>query len=181
VKRPTAAPDGRAGASIADRRLLLISVLVFVVTVIAVVPFAASRGPAPDAASAAGPDSMSRPSGFRSPEQRSAAISTAQEILPAIDAIAAQVASCAAYGDERRSQMNQHIAWIHDPEAIPGDIVIAMGENPIARLVFGMGAYTSNEWRLAGRPAGSCLIPIGQALNGILVTLGETPFEEFAG
>jgi hypothetical protein len=181
VKQPTAAPEGRASASTADRRLLLISVLVLVVTVVAIGPFVATRSatPAADAPSGAAPVSM--PGGFRSPEQRTAALSTAEQILPAIDAIAGQVADCDEYRAERRSQINQHIAWIHDPDSIPGDILIAMGENPIARLVFGMGAYTSNEWRLAGRPAGSCLIPIGQALNGILVTVGETPFEEFAG
>ncbi|MBK8025296.1 MAG: hypothetical protein IPK19_28890 [Chloroflexi bacterium] len=119
------------------------------------------------------------PSGFRSPDERSAALSTAGEILPAIDVIAEQVAACDEYREERRSQMNQHIAWIHNPDGIPADILIAMGDNPIGRLVFGMGAYTSSEWRLADRPADSCLLPIGQALNQVLAAVGETTFEEF--
>lgn len=181
MKRTAAAPDGRAGARAADRRLFVISVLVFGLTVIAAVVFLAARGAAPAADAATGAARMSMPSGFRSPEDRTAALTTAEAILPDIDAIAEQVAACDAYRAERRSQMNQHIAWIHDPDAIPGDILIAMGDNPIGRLVFGMGAYTSNEWRLADRPAGSCLIPIGQALNRILAAVGETPFDEFGG
>lgn len=87
----------------------------------------------------------------------------------------ALVDACPAYDAERRRQMEQHIAWLIDPSAMPPDVIRAMGTNPTERLVFAMASYTSIQWRLADRPAESCLVPIGRLLNEMLVTLGSDP------
>ncbi len=86
------------------------------------------------------------------------------------------MAACAAYSDERRRQMQQHITWLQNPAEIPRDVAIALGENPTARLIFGMATYTSTQWRLDERPPESCLMPIGETLNQMLVSFGEQPF-----
>ncbi|MBZ0300221.1 MAG: hypothetical protein K8J31_10785, partial [Anaerolineae bacterium] len=84
-----------------------------------------------------------------------------------------QVDACADYSDARREQMAQHIRWLLNPPTIPGDILLAAGKHPLARLIFGMAVYTSSEWRLKDRPADSCLIEVGRTLNDMLVTAGE--------
>lgn len=95
------------------------------------------------------------------------------------DRVAALLADCADYSDERRGQMQQHIAWLRAPATLPRDIILALGDNPTGRLIFGMATYTSIEWRLRDRPADSCLLAIGRLLNTMLAATGETPFEEF--
>jgi hypothetical protein len=89
----------------------------------------------------------------------------------------AMVEACDAYSPERRLQMEQHIQWLLDPSDMPPDVILAMGNNPVERLVFGMAAYTSTQWRLDNRPPDSCLVPIGRALNDMLVALGDPPFD----
>lgn len=89
------------------------------------------------------------------------------------------VTDCTDYSDARRAQMRQHIAWLNNPAEIPADMAVALGQNPSARLIFGMAGFTSTEWRLLERPVGSCLITIGQQLNIMLIALGETPPFEF--
>ncbi|MBL8131892.1 MAG: hypothetical protein JNL42_08545 [Anaerolineae bacterium] len=172
-----------ARASSGDRRLFFISLIVFALTAAVAVVFLLTRS-APTAqtpADQSGQTGIPVESGFSDPAERSAALSAAGEILPALDEIAGQVEACDAYREERRTQMNIHITWIRNPDAIPADILLALGENPIGRLLFGMATYTSIEWRLAERPADSCLLPIGQALNQAMTAVGETPLEEFEG
>jgi hypothetical protein len=89
----------------------------------------------------------------------------------------AMVDACDDYSPERRAQMEQHIAWLLDPSDMPRDVILAMGNNPTERLVFGMATYTSIQWRLNDRPPDSCLIPIGLTLNEILEALGSNPFD----
>ncbi|MCU0513407.1 MAG: hypothetical protein MUE40_12665, partial [Anaerolineae bacterium] len=86
---------------------------------------------------------------------------------------------CPAYSPERRRQMQQHIDWITQPAGIPTDILIALGDDPPARLLFGMASYTAIEWRLQGRPADSCLLPIGRLVNALAVAAGEEALPEF--
>jgi hypothetical protein len=88
----------------------------------------------------------------------------------------ATVEACDAYSPERRFQMEQHIQWLLDPSDMPPDVILAMDGHPTERLVFGMAGYTSTQWRLDGRPPDSCLVPIGRALNNMLVAMGEPPF-----
>jgi hypothetical protein len=89
------------------------------------------------------------------------------------------VEACAAYSPERRLQMEQHIAWLYNPAGIPQDIIMAFGAQPSTGLLRGMGGYTEIEWRQAGRPADSCLVPIGRRINELLVEAGAPPFPIF--
>ena len=89
----------------------------------------------------------------------------------------AKVETCTDFSPERLSQMRQHIRWLIVPAEIPADIIPAFGANPAAKLIFGMAGYTASEWRLLGRPADSCLVPIGLELNKMLIEVGEQPFE----
>jgi len=89
----------------------------------------------------------------------------------------AQVDACDAYSPERRRQMEQHIQWLLDPSDMPPDVILAMSGHPTERLIFGMAVYTSTQWRLDNRPPDSCLVPIGRALNNMLVSLGEPPLD----
>ena len=91
----------------------------------------------------------------------------------------AKVDACDAYSPERRLQMEQHIQWLLDPSDMPPDVILAMGGHPTERLIFGMAGYTSIQWRLDNRPPDSCLVPIGRALNQLLVDLGEPPFDVY--
>ncbi len=91
----------------------------------------------------------------------------------------AAVDACGDYRPERRQQMHQHIDWLLDPSDIPGDVIIALGPDPTAKLIFAMATYTSSEWRLGGRKPDSCLVPIGRLLNDRLVAAGEEPFDTY--
>jgi hypothetical protein len=94
-----------------------------------------------------------------------------------------QVAICADYTPERRSQMLQHIEWLINPSTIPADTITAFGTNVQGTLVLGMATYTSIQWRLLDRPADSCLVPIGRQLDVMLAAYGEEPlgiYEEAA-
>jgi hypothetical protein len=92
-------------------------------------------------------------------------------------ALQAVVEACGDYSPERQSQMQQHIAWILHPADIPVNVVLALGDNPAGRLVYGMASYTSIQWRLNDRNPDSCLVPIGHTLNTLLIALGEQPFD----
>ena len=98
------------------------------------------------------------------------------EAASPVNDLRASVEACADYSDARRGQMIQHLDWLIDPSDMPPDVILAMGENPQERLVFGMATYTSIEWRLRDRPPDSCLVPIGRTLNQLLIQLGSEPF-----
>jgi hypothetical protein len=89
------------------------------------------------------------------------------------------VEGCSAYSAARRSQMEQHIAWLYNPADIPPDIIMAFGAQPQTGLLRGMGGYTEIEWRQAGRPSDSCLLTIGRRINELLVEAGAPPFPIF--
>lgn len=92
----------------------------------------------------------------------------------------ALVDACPDYVPERRSQMEQHIAWLLNPALIPPEIIIALGTNPAGRLIFGMATYTSIQWRVDNNSPDSCLLPIGAMLNDMLTAAGEEPFPVFS-
>lgn len=96
-----------------------------------------------------------------------------------INELKALVETCPDYTPARRNQMEQHIAWLITPAQIPADIIIALGANPTGKLIFGMATYTSIQWNLINRPPDSCLLPIGDMLNEMLVAAGEDPFPIF--
>ena len=91
----------------------------------------------------------------------------------------ALVESCPDYEAARRSQMLQHIEWLLNPALVPQDIFIALGADPTGKLIVGMATYTSIQWSLEDRPTDSCLLPIGNMLNEMLVAAGEEPFDVF--
>jgi hypothetical protein len=92
----------------------------------------------------------------------------------------AQVATCADYTPERRSQMLQHIEWLINPSTIPADTITAFGANVQGTLAFGMAGFTSIQWRLLERPLESCLVDIGRQIDVMLVTYGEEPLDIYA-
>jgi hypothetical protein len=86
-----------------------------------------------------------------------------------------QIAACADYAPERRSQMLQHMDWLIDPSTIPQDAISAFGTNVQGTLVFGMAGYTSIQWRILDQPAASCLVAIGRQLDAMLGFYEQTP------
>jgi hypothetical protein len=102
------------------------------------------------------------------------------ELYAQVGDIERMLAECPDYSDERRSQMEQHIAWLRDPSQIPNDLLLAFGAEPSGRLIFGMATYTLIEWSSREYAPTSCLLTIGQLLNEMLVAVGETPVEEFS-
>ncbi len=163
-------------ASTADRRMFFVSLGIFVAVLLLVgASFFSWNGP-PAPTLPAGAMTLP-PNVILNLTQVSETLG--DDLRVPVEQLRTQVANCPAYGDERRSQMNQHINWLLEPASLPQDMIIALGANPIGRLIFGMATYTSIEWRLADRPAESCLLIIGRTLNTLLAQTGEQPFEEF--
>ena len=102
------------------------------------------------------------------------------EAADEIAALRTAMAACPDYTEARRSQMEQHLQWLLEPAQIPPEIIIALGANTTGRLIYGMATYTAIQWRTDGRRVESCLLPIGQTLNAMLLAAGEEPFAIFA-
>ncbi len=92
-----------------------------------------------------------------------------------IRALETQIQACGDYPPERQETMQRYMGWLFAPNTIPPDLLILFSPNPTNRLLFAMAADTSTEWRRKQRPPNSCLIPIGQTLNDLLVAVGEEP------
>ncbi|MEZ4672155.1 MAG: hypothetical protein R3E39_29970 [Anaerolineae bacterium] len=101
------------------------------------------------------------------------------DIVTQLNTLEEQVKNCTDYGPERRSQMEQHFAWLRDSSNMPMQVVIGIAENPVGRLIVGMSTYTLAEWALHNRASNSCLVPIGLELNSLLEKTGEETFKEF--
>ncbi len=93
--------------------------------------------------------------------------------------ISKMVANCPDYNEARRSQMNQQISWLLQPNTLPKDMIIALGNNINGRLIAGMSTFTIAQWGLLQKAPTSCLLPIGKKLNDMLETNGEERFVEF--
>jgi hypothetical protein len=93
----------------------------------------------------------------------------------------ALVDACPAYDDGRRKQMIDQINLIINPAQLPRELIIALGPNPHTRLLFAIGTVTANRWQLDNKPSDSCLIPIGNRINQLLVAAGEPPLPVFDG
>ncbi len=96
-----------------------------------------------------------------------------------VHAVAQMVSNCNEYVQARRDQMNQHIAWLLQPNTIPKEVIIAVGTNINGGLILGMATYTIAEWGQHAKAPDSCLLPIGKKLNDMLVANGEERFPEF--
>jgi hypothetical protein len=96
-----------------------------------------------------------------------------------IDTLAQQMEACSDYSADRRAQMTLHITWLRNPDQIPRDLLVAMGSESVSRLLLGMSTFTLQEWQARERPPASCLVPIGQMLNTLLVATGQPPAAAF--
>lgn len=165
----------------ADKRMFIFSLVFFVGTCLLVFYVISSRGRSAAVYSTATPSQMMT--------LEPAVLSNLTNVPPTLsgrlrtqlDDLEQMVESCPDYSDARRSQMQQHLAWLHDPSQIPRDLIIAFGSEPSVQLVFGMSTYTAIEWRMQGRETTSCLYEIGRVLNEMLIEMGQTPAEEFSG
>ena len=91
------------------------------------------------------------------------------------------VDACPDYTDARRQQMDEQIEFIIDPSALTSDIILALGANPRGQLLTAIGQVTANQWQLLNKPPNSCLIPIGERINQMLVAAEEPPIAVFTG
>jgi hypothetical protein len=96
-----------------------------------------------------------------------------------VNRLKTMINACADYDAARRSQVLQNVEWLLKPGEIPSDLLILYGTDPHAKLVFAIASVTSNQWKLNGRSADSCLLPIGRLLNQMLVESGQPPLTVF--
>jgi hypothetical protein len=94
--------------------------------------------------------------------------------------IQALVQACAEFHNNRRQTVLSHIQWLTHPSQVPPQLINLYGDNVPGQLVFGAAYAVATEWKSGGRLPASCLIPIGDRLNVILVELGRKPVAEFA-
>ncbi len=98
-----------------------------------------------------------------------------------VHAVAGMVANCNDYSQSRRQQINQNIAWLLQPNTLPKDVIIGLGNNINGRLILGMATYTLSDWGQKQKAPDSCLLTIGKKLNDMLVANGEERFTQFDG
>lgn len=169
-----------------DKRMLAFSVTVFLATCVLVMLAINSRNAprtsVPVGDSQTGVTTNGTPMSPQVIAQLTAIPSAAPLTGPLADEVRAlgkMVGDCTDYSDQRRAQMNQHIAWLLKPSTLPQDVVIALGSNVNGRLMFGMATYTLSEWGLHQKSSTSCLLTIGKKLNDMLAANGEARFAEF--
>ena len=176
-----------------DKRILAVSIIIFLTAlVIAVVVLVNRNNPSPTSFDING-NNIDKPVGTLLPgvaepseliKQMTAMPSASPLTGPLADdvhAVAQMVSNCNDYNQARRNQMNQHIAWLLQPNTLPKDVIIALGTNINGGLIRGMATYTVAEWGQHAKAPDSCLLTIGKKLNDMLVANGETPFTEFDG
>jgi hypothetical protein len=88
--------------------------------------------------------------------------------------------ACKEFHDNRRITVLTHMEWLTQPGQTPPELINLYGDNVSGQLVFGAAYTVATEWKSGGRLPASCLIPIGDRLNVILVELGRKPVAEFA-
>lgn len=164
----------------ADKRLFFISLGVLAVSVVVVFLLLSGRGtsgesipPIPPAGSAVPPTVAALMTSI--PAQ----VENVGGFSDGLDDLETMVEACGDYSDDRRAQMALHFQWLRNPDLIPRDLLVAMGAESVNRLVLGMSTFTLQEWSAQDRPADSCLVPIGQRLNDLLVSLGMPAAEQF--
>lgn len=90
------------------------------------------------------------------------------------------VQACDEFHNNRRVMVLTHMQWLTHPSLVPSQLISLYGDNVHSQLVFGAAYAVATEWKGGGRLPASCLIPIGDRLNVILVDLGREPVAEFA-
>lgn len=96
-----------------------------------------------------------------------------------VRAVSQMVSGCDEYVQARRDQMNQHIAWLLQPNTLPKEVIIALGTNINGGLILGMATYTLAEWGQHAKAPDSCLLPIGKKLNEMLAANGQERLPQF--
>jgi hypothetical protein len=167
----------------ADKRLLIASVIIFVATCIGAVIVLQSRtgissSTPPTATSQANTTGSAIASDLTQLPQ---ATPLAGELAEKIDAIEALIKDCPDYTNERRAQIAQHIAWLREPATLPEEMIIALGGNANEGLLRGLGTFTLSDWGLKDQPPDSCLLPIGQQINALIVAAGGEAIPAFEG
>jgi hypothetical protein len=173
-----------SSSSKADKRLLFASIAIFFMTCVGAIIVLQSRmditGSNPpatatyqtrDAADAILADLTQLPN----------ATPLAGELAEKITAIETFIKDCPDYTNERRVQIAQHIAWLREPATLPQEMIIALGGNATEGLLRGLATYTLSDWGLKDRVESSCLLPIGQQLNALLVEAGGQAIPAFEG
>jgi hypothetical protein len=163
----------------ADKRLFFFSLAVFIVVVAFVVwqmnaPRTSSNLPPVQIASTGVPPTVAVLL-----TQIPAQLASGDGLYEQIDTLEQMVAACSDYSDDRRLQMRLHFTWLRNPDQIPRDLLVAMGSETVGRLLLGMSTFTLQEWQARNRPADSCLVPIGQALNPLLLSTGQPAASAF--
>ncbi|MBL8165051.1 MAG: hypothetical protein JNJ61_23920 [Anaerolineae bacterium] len=163
---------------LSDRQRFFASLLFFVVTLAVVVLSSSSRtGTAPVTTTPA--QVLPLDPTVRANVQNAAELALPADQQETVREIQTLLDACPDFGDQRRGQMQQHIDWLLAPTTIPPDILLAIGANPVGRLMLGMATYTAVEWRLHGSSSDSCLLPIGRLVNTLVAANGETPDPAF--
>ncbi len=177
----------------ADKRWLVASLLIFLATCIIVVLTINARTAPRSTARDINGNPIDQPQGTLMPGVASASdIIKQMTAMPSappltgsladeVHAVAQMVSNCNDYVQARRNQMNQHIAWLLQPNTIPKEVIIAVGTNINGGLILGMATYTLAEWGQHAKAPDSCLLTIGKKLNDMLAANGEARFTEFDG
>ena len=101
-----------------------------------------------------------------------------QEVLPYLS-LQDMVSACDELHPNRRQTVVQHLDWLLMPDDIPAEFLRLYGQNTQGKLAFGAVYMVAVQWKLDGRNADSCLIPIGERLNTMTAAFGERPVPEF--
>jgi hypothetical protein len=163
-----------SGNSPADKRRFFISLAFFLFTLGVIALGAINRAPRQPTTPA---QSLPMNPTVIANVQNAASLALPPALQESVRQIKGAVDACPDYGPERRSQMLQHVAWLLDPATIPADILMAIGEDPLGRLVLGMSTYTRVQWQLLDRPAESCLLPLDAQINTLLGATGQPTAE----
>ena len=167
-----------------DKRLLGISVIIFLITCIGAIIVLQTRMDVPG--SPQPPTAMQQTNTTGNAiavdlTQLPQATPLAGELAEKINAIETLIKECPDYTDERRGQIAQHIAWLRQPATLPEQMIIALGGNATEVLLRGLGTYTLSDWGLKDRLETSCLMPIGQQINVLLIEAGGEAIPAFDG
>lgn len=173
-----------SSSSKADKRLLIASAIILTMTCIVAIIVLSSRI---DNAGSTPPPTTTRPATTtgdaiaadltRLPQ----AAPLAGELAEKIDTIEVLIKECPDYTTERRSQIGQHIAWLRQPSTLPEQMIIALGGNATEGLLRGLVTYTLSDWGLKDQIESSCLMPIGQQINVLLIAAGGEAIPAFEG
>lgn len=178
----------RSAASQGDKRIFYVSLVIFLVSLALVIASVISRNQPAASVSSVPPATVAPLATLPANVVANLTALPQGQVIVLSGDLSAQIAdleeqvkNCPDYASERRTQMEQHFAWLRDSTTMPREVVIGVAANPVGRLILGMATFTSAEWGLHNRATDSCLLSIGRQLNTLLTQNGEQPLNEFAG